>query len=165
MAGAAQTGRLAALPAAPPPSAAQTVTVESANASIDVGAANIPILAAKSLDAHSDDPASYPTPLPSHLTIASAVSNGTRIVAIDTSGSVFVSKNSGKKWQAVSAPWPGRAREVKLALPPATATVEVSDGAISENKKKSKPKSLPFELTTDAGTTWTSNDGENWKRK
>ena len=45
----------------------------------------------------------------------SSISNGARTVAIDARGAVFVSKNGGKHWDAVSTAWAGRPVQVSLA--------------------------------------------------
>ena len=75
-----------------------------------------------------------------------------RVIAIDAAGAVFLSKDSGKHWQAVHSPWTGRAVLVK----------ERPTAAEAESLKQSTPQ---FELTTDTPETWTSPDGMIWTLK
>jgi hypothetical protein len=53
-------------------------------------------------------------PLPSHLPVLSLASQAQRMVAIDTGHAVFVSKDAGKHWKAIHAPWQGRAMKAAL---------------------------------------------------
>jgi hypothetical protein len=53
-------------------------------------------------------------PLPSRLSVLSMARSARLIVAIDTSNTVFLSKDDGKHWKAVHAPWPGRAVRAEL---------------------------------------------------
>jgi len=48
-------------------------------------------------------------PLPSRLPVLSIANQTSRIVAIDTSNEVFLSKDEGKHWRPVQAQWAGRA--------------------------------------------------------
>ena len=59
--------------------------------------------------------------LPSHLAIASTITHGDQMLALDTAGTLFVSTNGGRHWKTVSAPWPGRAVRVTLASLPVPA--------------------------------------------
>jgi hypothetical protein len=59
-----------------------------------------------------------PVKLPSHLAVASMVSKGRFSLAIDAAGSLFASKDAGKHWKAISAPWTGRAVKVEFASAP-----------------------------------------------
>jgi hypothetical protein len=47
--------------------------------------------------------------LPSRLPVLSMATQARRTVAIDTRNAVFLSKDSGKHWKAIQAPWPGKA--------------------------------------------------------
>lgn len=53
--------------------------------------------------------------LPSHLGIASTITHGDQVLALDTAGTLFVSTNGGRQWKRVAAQWPGRAVKVELA--------------------------------------------------
>jgi hypothetical protein len=52
--------------------------------------------------------------LPSHLQAISTVAQERLVLAIDAHNAVFLSRDDGKRWKAVRAPWTGRA--VKVAL-------------------------------------------------
>jgi hypothetical protein len=53
-------------------------------------------------------------PLPSHLAVLSMATQARRMVAIDSNHSLFVSKDAGKHWKAIQAPWQGRAVKASL---------------------------------------------------
>jgi Carboxypeptidase regulatory-like domain/Putative zinc-finger len=53
--------------------------------------------------------------LPSGLAILSMASHGKQRLAIDTDHHLFLSKDEGRSWKAVPAPWKGRAVAVSLA--------------------------------------------------
>jgi hypothetical protein len=57
---------------------------------------------------------SGPRPLPSHLAILSMASRANQRLAIDTDNHLFFSGDEGRNWQAVPAPWKGRAVSVAL---------------------------------------------------
>ena len=63
----------------------------------------------------SPAPSQRAASLPSHQPVASRVSNGRVTLAIDSAGALFVSKDGGKHWKAVSARWTGRAVKVEFA--------------------------------------------------
>ena len=88
--------------------------------------------------------------LPSELGILSEAKAAKKTIAIDTAGSLFLSEDGGKHWQAVNTQWTGRAVLVKVR--PTTA---VSGGLLQH-------PSTTFELTTDKLGTWTSDDGKTW---
>jgi len=85
-----------------------------------------------------------PKPLPSKLPAEITVTRGKVILAVDSSGALFFSGNSGKSWKAVKSPWPGKV--VGLLAPP-------------ELPQDSK---AAFQLTTDSGSIWLSRDGRRW---
>ena len=55
-------------------------------------------------------------PLPSGQTALSVAVSGPAILAIDTRNKVFFSRDNGKHWIAVAAPWQGHAVHVELAV-------------------------------------------------
>jgi photosystem II stability/assembly factor-like uncharacterized protein len=65
------------------------------------------------------------------------VTRGKVTLAVDSSGALFLSGNSGKSWKAVKSQWSGKI--VDLVAQPAQ-----------------------FQLTTDAGANWQSPDGRRW---
>jgi hypothetical protein len=87
---------------------------------------------------------SEPRPLPSKLPADIMVTRGKVILAVDSSGALFFSGNSGKSWRAVKSQWSGKV--VRILSPP-------------ELPQASKAK---FQLTTDSGSIWLSRDGRRW---
>jgi hypothetical protein len=85
-----------------------------------------------------------PRPLPTKLPAEIMVTRGKVILAVDSSGALFFSGNSGKSWKAVKSQWPGKI--VRLVAPP-------------ELPQASK---AAFQLTTDSGSIWLSRDGRRW---
>jgi len=59
------------------------------------------------------------------------------MLAVNSNGAVFVSRNSGKSWKPVKKVWLGKAESLTL------------------------PDNL-FQLTTDTGALWQSRDGSHW---
>jgi hypothetical protein len=113
-------------------------------------------------------------PLPSKRFTASTISNGLETLAVDSAGDLFLSKDVGKDWQRVPQQWTGKAIRVSLASL-SSVTQPVSRKALSAGATASadlepvRPAAVPpgvgFELTTDAGATWSSSDGFVWKLK
>jgi hypothetical protein len=91
---------------------------------------------------------------PSKLAVLSEAASAKRMIAIDTAGSVFLSEDAGKHWEAVNTPWRGRAVLVKKGAP----AVEAVGGLLKQSIER-------FELTTDKQETWISSDGKNWTLK
>ena len=94
-------------------------------------------------------------PLPSKLPIATTVSSAALILAADSAGTLFVSKNGGEPWQAVEQQWQGKV--VRLALAPQTEAKDTTDNRVVA------PSS--FQLTTEAGVVWVSEDGMHWRQQ
>jgi hypothetical protein len=112
----AGTAFLSAQPASAPtataPSApsSQTVEVTSAApiASASSGAPNL------TLAAEEAQAAQLKHPLPSRLPVLSMAAQARLMVAIDTRNAVFVSRDDGRHWKPVRAPWQGRAVRADL---------------------------------------------------
>jgi hypothetical protein len=96
--------------AAPPANAAETVAVAN-GAPINTVSAETPNpeIALDELQGLQ-----LKRPLPSHLAVLSSAVLGKRMVAIDAEHNVFVSKDGGRHWKSVSAPWPVHAAQVSL---------------------------------------------------
>lgn len=62
-----------------------------------------------------------PSGLPSHLTTASRFAQGEHVVAADSAGNVFFSKDAGMHWGPVKAVWAGRAVALSAAYEPLAA--------------------------------------------
>jgi hypothetical protein len=93
------SGAVLAQPA-PAAAAASTITVEANAAAIDSPNASLAQLVPE---------------LPSHLATASRFARGKRIVAADTAGTVFFSKDAGRHWTAAKAVWAGHVVQVGAA--------------------------------------------------
>jgi Putative zinc-finger len=161
-------------PAAPamPASANETVTVSNASPTLATGSA------ASSQLIENETYASLPLAgltarkkpsLPSHLAAVSTIANARQVLAIDTAGALFRSNDAGVTWQPIPAQWSGRAVKLQLTAQPDVrrlAKTEDSAAAVSAAKAASPAPTQPtFELTTDAGETWVSTDGQTWKHK
>ena len=83
-------------------------------------------------------PASPLYKLPDKATPASVATKDKLVVAVDSAGALFVSKNAGKNWTRVKAAWKGKVVRVGLSA------------------------NAMFELTADPASTWVSTDGLHW---
>jgi hypothetical protein len=84
---------------------------------------------------------STPRPLPSKLPTDSTIASGKLMLALDLDGALFLSRNKGKSWKAVKPVWQGKV--VDLSEPDA-------------------PSKAKFQITTDTGAEWLSQDGTHW---
>ena len=91
--------------------------------------------------------------LPSSLEALSTAAAGTRTIAIDTTGALFLSKDAGKHWKAVKSQWTGRAVLVRTKM------------ADHPNAMLTLDQQSRFELVTDKLETWVSSDGRIWTRQ
>ena len=85
-----------------------------------------------------------PRPLPSKLPATIAVTSGKVMLAVDSDGALFLSRNAGKSWKAVKPAWPGKVVDLITWLNPSQT-----------------PAAL-FQLTTDSDSAWLSRDGNHW---
>jgi hypothetical protein len=122
----------------------QTVEVTSSAPLVETASASISSVAAEP---------------PGRLPLAASVSLGKRILTLDSAGSLFLSRNAGKSWKRVNPQWTGKPVNIYLSTAEAKAAKPTS--------KASGPDSVKsvFELTTDAGAEWTSQDGTHWRPK
>jgi hypothetical protein len=110
-------------------STAETVEVSAAPSSVSKRRTN----------ANPPEPRPLPNKLPAELTVTS----GKTMIAMDSGGTVFVSRNSGKSWKTVKTAWQGKVDTIRLTDPP-------------------QPSKAIFALTTDSGAIWLSKDGSRW---
>lgn len=160
LAGRAAAAPMAA-PAPPPPPPART-----SNATVEVTGAD--------MDALSDDPAALDTELlplngrnaanlasitpvlPSHLAAISTVASGTRSVAVDSKGGVFLSTDGGRKWKAVKAAWSGQAIAVRTVASGTVYTDGFTGGALAgkmATMRARQPSSNPDRADLEGSVT------------
>jgi hypothetical protein len=116
------------------------------------------------------------TLLPSGLRAVSIATAQHRTLAIDSSGTVFLSEDSGSKWEPVATQWRGRAVAVRIQDGLKTDRVvkaEVNVAGAEDESKRSNPDSAVappappavFEIVNDSDLVWVSADGKTWKAK
>jgi hypothetical protein len=106
-----------------------------------------------------------PIHLPSGLPAVSITHAGPRMLAIDKTGALFLSEDSGATWEPVTTQWTGRAIVVRrkaaastaAAAPPAAEPAGGTSGAGTV----SHPDTV-FELINDQDQVWSSADGRVW---
>ena len=98
---------------------------------------------------------------PSEQPILATVSQGKRVLSLDSMGDLFLSRDEGKKWKKVKPRWTGKA-----------IRIELTSGSGSETAQKQKDetpvlvgKKGVFLLTTDGGAVWSSKDGAHWHQQ
>jgi hypothetical protein len=113
------------------------------------------------------------TLLPSGLRAVSIATAQHRTLAIDSSGTVFLSEDSGIKWEPVARQWSGRAVVVRIQDGLKTdraVTAEVNVASSEDESNRLNPYSavVPpavFEIVNDGDLVWVSADGKTWKAK
>jgi hypothetical protein len=119
----------------------EAVTVEAEGAAVQVQTESAKVSGQRVAETSS---ASRGIAAPSGLPVVTTVSHGKRFLSLDSSGNLFLSRNRGKRWKKINPQWTGKA--VRIELTPLAA------GAA-------------FQITTDAGAVWTSNDGTHWHQQ
>ena len=108
------------------------------NSKLAVGAASETVevtAAAPTLNTESASVQSFP---PSQKVFRISVSSGTRTLALDPVGRLFLSKKAGKRWKTAHGPWKKSA---------------ITDLSLTQDQQ--------FKVTTGEGS-WLSADGEHW---
>ncbi|QEE30642.1 hypothetical protein FTW19_23215 [Terriglobus albidus] len=82
------------------------------------------------------------TKLPYDAQIAERVQRDKRILVLGSGGKIYLSTNNGKRWKTIKPLWDGKASRIEAA--------EHGPG---------------FSLTTEAGTVWSSDDGQHWRKR
>jgi hypothetical protein len=123
--------------------ASETVTVEAAAPVIETSATSV---------------ASVPVAeLPSRMPPQTTVMLGKRVLSLDSAGTLFVSHNGGKSWRKVKLQWTGKVVQIELAN---------ADHDLNPRKKAGAEKEQgAFQLTTDSGAVWISDNGTHWRAR
>jgi hypothetical protein len=143
---------------------------------IDLEARDVAVLApvlqigasAQSVDVVAEDNALVTTPaardaqlaaispqLPDKLPAATTVVKNGRMLALDTRGTLYVSRDAGRHWKKIRPVWTGSIAHLTLA-----EQAELS----ALNKKEFSSTAPPlFQLTTTDGAIWISSDGAHWR--
>ena len=116
--------------------------IEAAHGNLEVSAASVVL---------TDSSAAQPQfHLPSHLQAASAITSGSMVLAVDTAGTLFASRDAGGHWKRIAPRWTGHAVRVNFApgsvtAPmPATAQPQAKAAAVpalSSNSMQNAPSS------------------------
>ncbi|MGA7567734.1 MAG: carboxypeptidase regulatory-like domain-containing protein, partial [Terriglobales bacterium] len=97
---------------------------------------------------------------PSDRPILATVSQGKRVLSLDDAGNLFLSRDEGKRWKKIKPQWAGKVVRVE-------STTAASGEALANAKDRigGASEGAVFQLTTDAGTTWSSKDGLHWHQR
>ncbi len=106
--------------------------------------------------------------LPSGLDATSFAGAGRRELAIDETGTLFLSEDQGNTWQRVAPQWTGRAVQVRRrlvtdgALQSAPAAHAAPEGNVQAQAGPVQSPMVFFELFNDQNQMWLSTDGKTW---
>jgi hypothetical protein len=113
--------------------------------------------------------AGTPIRLPSGLALASIASSGHLLLAVDKSGTLFLTQDSGVTWRQVARQWSGRAilvRTRNLADRRAVTTPSAPSASASSAESPAPPApSIVFEVVNERNQVWQSADGLVWTAK
>lgn len=115
----------------------ESVTVTAESPRLNTRSALAGVRSARQAPATPPDPSSFT--LPNRQRAAITATRDSIVLAADPAGALFVSRNAGKSWKAVKGKWHGKV--ISLVTPPGNAV---------------------FQLTTDSGSVWVSQDGNRW---
>jgi hypothetical protein len=93
--------------------------------------------------------------LPGKLPAATkAVKNG-RILALDTAGTLYLSRDAGRHWKKIRPAWTGAIAHLVVAPGASSSALQMGEIAGTAHPL--------FEITTTDGAIWISNDGAHWR--
>jgi hypothetical protein len=105
-----------------------------------------------------------PINLPSKKPVAAQLNAGSRTLALDNTGALFLSYDQGKHWTTVKAQWSGKAVQLSFATTP-SRLYQVQPSQTQTQTQQSPIATSGFELTTATGAVWLSSDGLTWHPK
>lgn len=92
--------------------------------------------------------------LPGKLPALTTLVKSSRILALDTAGTLYLSRDAGRHWKRIRPIWTGSVAHLALMEPTEP----------SLKKKSPGPAAAPlFELTASDGAVWISSDGAHWR--
>ncbi|MGC1462209.1 MAG: zf-HC2 domain-containing protein [Terracidiphilus sp.] len=94
-----------------------------------------------------------PAELPSGLPAVSTAKAQGSTLAVDRTGLVFLSEDSGRHWESIALQWSGRAVAIRV------------EPVVGANENAEPSAAVIFEIVNDQGQVWLSTDGRNWKAK
>jgi hypothetical protein len=106
--------------------------------------------------------------LPGGLHAVSAASARHRTLAIDGTGTLYLSEDAGAHWEAIERQWIGRAVAVRLQAP-WDGKISITESVKSESRGNAQfgaagasVTAEKFEIVNDKGRIWVSTDGRSW---
>lgn len=93
--------------------------------------------------------------LPGNLPATAKVVMNGRILALDTAGALYLSRDAGRHWKKIHAVWTGSIAHLALA--------EQAESPAFKRKEIPGNAAPIFEMTTTDGAVWISNDGAHWR--
>ena len=121
--------------------------------------------------------------LPSGLNAVSSAAMLNRLLAVDSAGTLFLSSDAGKHWDAVPVQWAGKVVGVyaqpripavpaessetaaaSIALAPSPPPADAQSAAVQPANIKASPPvpAVVFRLVNDQHRAWISSDGKTW---
>jgi hypothetical protein len=93
--------------------------------------------------------------LPGKLPAATTVVKNGRILALNTAGILYLSRDAGYRWKKIRPVWTGSIAHLALT--------EQAESNAFKKREIAGPATSLFELTTTDGAVWISSDGAHWR--
>jgi len=130
-----------------------TLRIGAASQTVEVAAAS-PALQTTSPATEAQRAAIVPV-LPGKLPAAKTVVGNGRILALDSAGTLYLSRDAGHRWKQVRPVWTGSIIHLAVRAEPAPSALKTAG--------VSRAAPALFELTTSDGAIWVSSDGKHWR--
>ena len=129
-------------------------------------AASFGVLGELKPDVLSAARASGPIYLPSGLRAISFADAGGRRIALDQTGTLFLSGDAGRTWERVPMQWTGHAIMVRRAPDsPVQLSLLAAQAAGNQPAALEAEPPVVFEIVNDESHVWRSADGKTWTAK